>query len=315
MKKLNLLWLILPILVLVSCDNNPYKEQTYETPADQAQIDQNALISHLIENKVDAERTESGIYYTIEKEGEGVNPVATDRVKVHYRGTTLDGTQFDSSYDRGEPIEFSLQGVIPGWTEGVQLLKEGGKGTLYIPSGLAYGAKGAGANIAPNSPLKFEIELIDVITKEELEVKYQEALRAYITEGQKKHGAADDAALEAYIKKNNLKAEKTPEGIYYIIEEAGSEEKPLIAGNVTCHYEGTLLDGTKFDSSYDRGQPATFPLTQVIPGWSLGIPLFGKGGKGTLLIPSHLAYGEQGSGDKIKPNSCLKFDVEIIDFK
>ena len=97
------------------------------------------------------------------KEGTGARPTASDTVKVHYRGTLADGKEFDSSYKRGEPIEFPLNRVIPGWTEGVQLAKEGGKIQLFIPSNLAYGTSGTpGGPIGPNETLIFEIELIQV---------------------------------------------------------------------------------------------------------------------------------------------------------
>ena len=106
--------------------------------------------------------TPSGLQYKVITEGHGKKPAVTDTVLVHYRGTTLDGTEFDSSYKRNEPISFPLNGVIPGWTEGVQLMKEGGKIQLFIPSNLAYGSQGAGGVIAPDSTLIFDIELLKV---------------------------------------------------------------------------------------------------------------------------------------------------------
>ena len=106
--------------------------------------------------------TPSGLQYKVITEGHGKSPKATDTVLVHYRGTTIDGTEFDSSYKRNEPISFPLNGVIPGWTEGVQLMKEGGKIQLFIPSNLAYGSRGAGGVIAPDSTLIFDIELLKV---------------------------------------------------------------------------------------------------------------------------------------------------------
>jgi len=107
--------------------------------------------------------TESGLQYIVLKEGEGEMPTVDSKVKTHYKGTLIDGTVFDSSYDRGEPIEFPVNGVIKGWTEALLLMKTGAKWKLFIPSNLAYGERGAGGDIPPNSTLIFEIELLEVI--------------------------------------------------------------------------------------------------------------------------------------------------------
>lgn len=104
--------------------------------------------------------TASGLQYQVITEGTGATPGATDNVTVHYQGTTLDGKEFDSSYKRGAPATFPLNRVIAGWTEGLQLMKEGGKSRLFIPSNLAYGERGAGRDIGPNAALIFEVELI-----------------------------------------------------------------------------------------------------------------------------------------------------------
>ena len=109
--------------------------------------------------------TASGLQYVVEKEGEGAQPTATDEVTVHYTGKLLNGQVFDSSVQRGEPETFPLNRVIPGWTEGVQLMKEGAKYTFFIPSDLAYGPQGIPNAIPPHSTLIFEVELIKVIKK------------------------------------------------------------------------------------------------------------------------------------------------------
>lgn len=106
--------------------------------------------------------TASGLQYTIEKEGEGAAPTKDDKVTVNYKGTLLDGSTFDSSYDRGQPATFPLANVIPGWTEGLQLMKAGGKAMFWIPASLAYGERGAGGKIGPNETLVFEVELISI---------------------------------------------------------------------------------------------------------------------------------------------------------
>ena len=106
--------------------------------------------------------TASGLVYRSLKDGSGASPVASDTVKVNYRGIFADGREFDSSYQRGEPIEFPLSGVIKCWTEGVQRMKVGGKAKLTCPAGIAYGSRGAGGVIPPNATLLFEVELLAI---------------------------------------------------------------------------------------------------------------------------------------------------------
>jgi FKBP-type peptidyl-prolyl cis-trans isomerase FklB len=104
----------------------------------------------------------SGLQYKILTDGKGKSPKATDTVTVNYKGTLIDGTEFDSSYKRGQPATFAVNGVIPGWTEALQLMKEGSKWQMFIPSNLAYGERGAGGAIGPNAVLIFEVELISI---------------------------------------------------------------------------------------------------------------------------------------------------------
>ena len=104
----------------------------------------------------------SGLQYKVVRPGDGPSPLQTDKVKVHYRGTLTDGTVFDSSYDRGQPISFNVSGVIKGWTEALLLMQVGAKWELTIPSVLGYGARGGGATIPPNSTLLFEVELLEI---------------------------------------------------------------------------------------------------------------------------------------------------------
>ncbi|WP_321285503.1 FKBP-type peptidyl-prolyl cis-trans isomerase [uncultured Sunxiuqinia sp.] len=107
--------------------------------------------------------TESGLQYEVIKEGDGPKPTADQQVKVHYTGTLLDGTVFDSSVERGEPATFGVSQVIPGWTEALQLMSVGSKWKIYIPGEIAYGPRGAGADIGPNETLIFEVELLEIV--------------------------------------------------------------------------------------------------------------------------------------------------------
>lgn len=143
------------------------QEQADSAAAANASADKAASMSsydaNFFKGQNDYSTTPSGLKYVTVVEGTGASPKATDFVTVHYTGRLLDGTVFDSSVSRGEPATFPLQGVIPGWTEGLQLMKEGGKTVFYIPSNLAYGETGTpGGPIGPNSDLIFEVELIQV---------------------------------------------------------------------------------------------------------------------------------------------------------
>lgn len=118
--------------------------------------------------------TESGLQYEVIEEGEGESPAAEDTVEVHYTGTLVDGTEFDSSHKRGQPVSFGVNQVIPGWTEALQLMSPGAKYKLYIPSDLAYGPAGAGDMIGPNSALIFDVELLSVTPQEAADAAAEE---------------------------------------------------------------------------------------------------------------------------------------------
>ncbi|WP_104470568.1 FKBP-type peptidyl-prolyl cis-trans isomerase [Acinetobacter indicus] len=141
-----------------------FQQELQQKQADQAQQAQTTSDAFLTENAKQAgvQTTASGLQYKITQQGNGKQPTASSVVKVHYTGKLVDGKVFDSSVERGEPIEFPLNQVIPGWTEGLQLMKEGSKATLYIPSQLGYGEQGVPGMIPPNSTLIFDVELIKV---------------------------------------------------------------------------------------------------------------------------------------------------------
>lgn len=143
------------------------KLQQKQAAEQQAQAEKNLRESEAFlasnKNKPGVQTTASGLQYQVIRQGNGPKPAATDTVRVHYAGTLLDGTKFDSSYDRGQPAQFALNQVIPGWTEGVQLMSVGAKYKFWIPGNLAYGDRGTPGPIGPNQTLVFEVELLEVV--------------------------------------------------------------------------------------------------------------------------------------------------------
>lgn len=144
-----------------SCMANFMKKAQSEKSAGNRKIGEDFLAAN--KNKPGVVTLPSGLQYLVMKEGTGPRPTATDKVKVHYHGTLIDGRVFDSSVDRGQPIELAVNGVIPGWTEALQLMPVGSKWKLFIPSSLAYGDQQAGPLITPGSTLVFEVELLDIV--------------------------------------------------------------------------------------------------------------------------------------------------------
>jgi len=232
----------------------------------------------------DAIKTASGLAYKVLKQGTGTDhPAATDRVQVHYTGWQTTGKMFDSSVKRGTPATFPLNGVIKGWTEGVQLMKEGDSFRFWIPADLAYGdpPKRPGA---PGGMLVFDIELLSI----------DRPLPA----------PADVGAVPA-------DAKKTASGLAYKVLTPGTGKvKPKAEDTVEVHYTGWETNGRMFDSSVKRGQTASFPLNRVIKGWTEGVQLMVTGEKTRFWIPADMAYGEQSVGGR--PAGMLVFDIELV---
>ncbi|WP_428264815.1 FKBP-type peptidyl-prolyl cis-trans isomerase [Haliangium sp.] len=232
----------------------------------------------------DATKTKSGLAYKILQPGEGKNPRAWDEVEVHYSGWTTDGKMFDSSVMRGNPTSFGLDKVIPGWTEGLQLMKPGAKARLWIPEELAYKGKPG----APQGMLVFDVELLSVTVK------------------------PDPPPVPKDVAAPPKNAKKTDKGVFYRVLTPGTgKERPTENSKVTVHYSGWTTDGKMFDSSVTRGQPISFHLKRVIPGWTDGLQTMVVGQKSRFWIPEELAYqGKPGA-----PQGMLVFDVELISFE
>ena len=234
-----------------------------------------------------AEKTASGLSFKVLQKGDGeTKPRPQDTVKVHYTGWTKDGKMFDSSVQRGKPTEFQVKGVIKGWTEGLQLMTKGEKRRFWIPADLAYGETPRMG--APAGQLTFDVELLDIV------------------EGPDPPETPKELTAPA-------DAKKTKSGLAYKLlkDGEGEDKKPAASDRVRVHYSGWTKDGELFDSSVERGRPATFPLGGVIPGWTEGLQLMKVGDKMRFWIPADLAYGDTPKR-KGAPAGDLVFDVELL---
>ena len=198
---------------------------------------------------------------------------------------------------------------------------------LSYALGIGIGSQLAGMGAKELNIDDFAQAIKDVISGSELKVDNAEAqtlVQNFFQEQEAKQQAAAaeagkvaKAAGEAFLAENGKKegVVTLPSGLQYQVLKEGNGKKPSATDQVVCHYEGTLIDGTVFDSSYQRNQPATFGLNQVIPGWTEGVQLMQEGAKYRFFIPYNLAYGERGAGAQIPPFAALVFDVELIEVK
>ena len=195
-----------------------FETEFAKVPARDAAIEQ-YLAAHGIAN---VEGSPEGFYYVVDQKGEGVFAQSGDFVAVHYTGTRLDGVKFDSSVDRDEPFTFQIGAgmVIQGWDKGIPLFSAGSKGRLFLPSNMAYGAQGAGGAIGPNTPLVFEIEMLEVVSEAQMkelqaaqEEQYREAFMAQM--------AIDSQAIREYATNNMLLLQYDQWGIGYTMERDG----------------------------------------------------------------------------------------------
>jgi len=228
----------------------------------------------------DAVKTKSGLASKVITPGKGTaHPAASDFVTVEYTGWSTKGVMFDSSYARPKASTFPLDRVIAGWTEGVQLMVPGEKRRFWIPEELAY----KGRPDRPQGMLVFDVELVSF-------------------EANPTSAPPDVAAPPA-------DAQKTKSGLAYkVIKPGTGTVHPKGSSTVTVNYTGWTTDGKMFDSSVTKGKPISFPLNQVIPGWTEGVQLMVEGEKTRFWIPQRLAYDGQAGA----PAGMLVFDVELL---
>jgi FKBP-type peptidyl-prolyl cis-trans isomerase len=236
----------------------------------------------------DAKKTKSGLAYKVLAAGTGKDhPNDWDKVTVNYSGWTTDGKMFDSSITRGKPASFNLKQVVPGWTEGIPLMVKGEKTRFWIPKELAYDGKPG----KPQGMLVFDVELVEI---------------------EKLPEPPPPPETPKDVEAAPKDAQTTPSGLAYkVLKKGTGKEHPKAESKVTVHYSGWTTDGKMFDSSITRNRPASFPLGNVIKGWTEGLQLMTVGEKTRFWIPEALAY----QGKPGKPAGMLVFDVELIEFQ
>ncbi len=276
------------------------------------------LESYVLSNNITVKPSSTGVYYLETKKGSGKGPVEGGYCSTHYTVSMLGGERLFSTHDRDEAIDFKVgsQFENKGFQEVIAMMKEGGKANAIVPSSMAFGAQGAGDFVPPFTTLYYEVELVKVLTDAEWQKKQDD--RDAKKKSDKAKAEQDEAqAIQKYLKDNNITPTQVlPNGLIYVEKQAGSGPKAAAGSKVKVHYTGMLLNGTKFDSSLDSGQPLEFTLGQreVIEGWEQGIALMSQGTKASLIIPSKMAYGERGAGGgRIPPNSPLLFELELVE--
>lgn len=252
--------------------------------------------------------TASGLEYKFLHDEPGTVTIQDGNVvKMHIRTRIADSIMFDTyRWNNNEPIEQALTKEFLGaFMEGFNLLTAGDSVILRLPLEKAFKENSYPSFAKSHDMVSYDLKIFSVKTKEQDEADKKAAAIA--------QNIIDDQLIREYIDSNHIQAEKTASGIYYVIEKPGNGKHPLPTDKVQVHYKGYTLNKKVFDSSYERNAPVDFKLDGVIKGWTEGIPLFEEGGKGTLIIPSTLAYGlNPPPQSSIKVNDVLIFEVEIL---
>lgn len=274
------------------------------------------LAVFLSKNYPDAVPTSTGMFIIENKLGKGKKPIDGDILTFDFSVSLLNGEVLYDSKQAGRPMEATKGQAFDteGFSEGLNTMRVGDDFTMVVPSKLAFGEQGRQGLIPPYTALVYTANLTSVKTKSE----HEKELAA-----QKAMQAAEEAQLQTqenitianYIKENKITVSPSESGLYYIETAQGTGEQPVAGDKVKVHYHGTLLDGTKFDSSYDRGTPFEFALDrgQVIKGWDEALAMMKVGGKATIIVPSSIGYGARSRGDIIHAYAPLKFEVELIE--
>ena len=226
--------------------------------------------------------TTSGLNFVFQEEGTGELPIINSIMELTFTGMLTDGTIFSQ---RNSPIEAYITNQIDGLKEGLLMMREGSRATFIIPPNIGFGSERIG-DVPGNSAIVYEIE----VTKIDNQIQN---------------------TIDKYIDDNNIEAKATEEGLYYVLSEEGEGEGPNLNSDIEINYIGRFVDGGVFDQS--GASSANFPLSNLIRGWQIGIPLMGVGGVGEFIIPPQLGYGQEGRTG-IPGDAVLIFDIELISF-
>jgi peptidylprolyl isomerase len=263
------------------------------------------------------ETAENGLVYKFHAKGDdsdSVTPKAGDFIDINMIYESEDSVIFNTDsvpVEQRKPIPMGKPFFDGDVFTGLEMMRVGDSATFVVSADSVWKYMYRG-NIPPGldsaKNLYYHIGLNDIISSADMDAKRAEEARVRLEE--------DEEIRAKFLAENYPDAQPTESGLYYIRTKKGKGKNPQNGQLVSVHYTGKLLDGTKFDSSVDRGTPYEFPLGQgrVIRGWDEGIAMMKKGEKGVLVIPSDLGYGSRGSG-RIPPSSTLVFDVELVDFK
>jgi FKBP-type peptidyl-prolyl cis-trans isomerase FkpA len=265
--------------------------------------------------------TESGLKYKFHVQTGELKPELEDILSMTMVYGLKDSVLFDT---RKQGIPMFLEMLEPEYPgdiyEGLAMMSLGDSATFILDAESFFlytaGMPMLPPFIEPGSSLHFEVKLLNIFDEQGFMEEQQRLAEEEMLKNEER-ADAEEGLLDQYLLDENVKELPRASGLYYIEIEEGTGQQVAPGNTVAVHYEGRLLDGTVFDSSYDREQPLEFVVGrgQVIPGWDEGIGLMKVGGKARLVIPSHIGYGERGAGQVIPPFSTLIFDVELVDIK
>ena len=290
--------------------------EAQENAARMQAMEQEVLLKYFAENNISMSPDEMGLYIIENKKGNGVNVEVGKFIEADIVAIALTGDKFIDTYTEGKPytIEVGTGQLGMGFETAITKMSEGGKLTLISPSSMAFGERGIQGYIPPYSPVVYEIEVIKVISKEEMNAKQEKEKAEAAAQAAKQQGE-EQAKIDAYVQANRIMATPTASGLIFIDVLPGTGEPALPGQKVKVHYTGYLLSGKKFDSSVDRGQAFEFVIgqQQVIAGWDEALAMMRVGGKAKIILPSRIAYGERGAGANIPPFAPLMFEVELLE--